>query len=268
MNINKLSLPASNFKSQLFRLLNPFRFLVVLVITLVSLLICSCEDFFTPELELIRDSKSLYVDWAEYRSAGMGMYSLQQKLVEQIMVLGELRGDLLTVTENATPDLVEVNEFSIRRDNPYASPVNFYKLIVASNRLIHQLSTAYPHVLDKNEPVNNYDRLYGEALCMRAWAYFNAVRIYGKVPLIPESLTLIEDIEDYVNSQTEFVIPEYIIFSPGGYYNDTIRDTTIILERTFLNEKEVIEYFSRQLENDIKAVGVNHSIYNDDETWR
>jgi hypothetical protein len=232
-----------------------------------GIILSSCERFVDPEQELIRESEDMFADWSEYRSAEMGLYALQQNLVEQILVLGELRGDLLQITQNATPELADVYNFSIGKDNPYASPVNFYKLITACNRLARQLESAHPEVLDKNQPVTNYDRLYGEVLCMRAWAYFNAVRIYGKVPYVHESLNSVEEIESYVNSGAEFVDSVYINFVPDGYYNDTIRDTTIVLERKFLDLKTVIDTFTCQLEDRIKAVGVNHAIYNKDLTW-
>jgi starch-binding outer membrane protein, SusD/RagB family len=38
-------------------------------------------------------------------------------------------------------------------------------------------------------------------ICMRAWAYFNAVRIYGKVPYIHESLTSIDETNAFLESE-------------------------------------------------------------------
>ncbi|MEX0980567.1 MAG: RagB/SusD family nutrient uptake outer membrane protein [Bacteroidales bacterium] len=244
----------------------PMSILIGAVLLSIPLL-NSCEKFIDPEQELILKADEIYTDWDEYRSAGLGLYALQQDLVEQILVLGELRGDLLQVTENATPELIEVYNFNIQKDNPYASPKNFYKLISACNKLIRQLESAYPDVLDKNKPINNFDRLYGEVLCMRAWAYFNAVRIYQKVPYIHDDLTDVEEIENYVNSESSYTVPFYINYAPDGYYNDTIRDTTIVLTKQFLDQKAVIDTFTVQLKNNIKAIGVNHSINNGDVTW-
>ncbi len=232
------------------------------------LILTSCEDFIHPDQLIIREEEEMYADWTEFRSAEMGIYALQQNLVDQLVVLGELRGDLLTVTENATNALKEVNNFNIGLDNPFASPVKFYKLIVACNRLISQIKMSHPEVVNMQETdINIYDRLYGEVKCMRAWAYFNAVRIYGKVPYIYESLTDVEEIEKYVNSPVSYTDHEYINFNIDGYYNDTIRDTTIVLNKKFLDLSAVIDTFTTELENEIKAVGVNHSINNGDLTW-
>lgn len=230
-------------------------------------LFSSCEEFFEPEQELIIKEEEMFEDWHEYRAAEMGLYALQQNLVEQLVVLGELRGDLLKITENATPDLVEVYNFNISKNNKYASPVSFYQLIAACNSLGQKLEKEHPEVLDKSANVTNYDRLYGEVVCMRAWAYFNAARIYGKVPYVYESLTTIEEIEEYVNSGAEYMDTIQINFDQYGFYNDTLRNVPITLEKKFLDQRAVIDTFTRHLETKIKSVGVNHSINNGDVSW-
>jgi len=253
-----------NFKSVFVKISSA---VTAILLMLTITFFVSCEQFFDPEQELVIKTEDMYKDWTEYRAAEMGMYSLQQKLVEQIVVLGELRADLLEITDNATPDLVEVYNFDISKTNVYASPVNFYRLIGACIYLTSQLKTAPPRVLDKYAPVSNYDRLYGEVLCMEAWAYFNAVRIYGKIPYIHESLTTVEEIESYVNSGTQFVDTVDIIFAPDGYDNDTIRNENIVLQKRFLDMDAVIDTFTVRLEKMPKAVGVNHSINNGDISW-
>ena len=243
-----------------------FYFLVMASFLIISL--SACEELIDPEQALIVKNENLYEDWEEYRSAEMGLYALQQELVEQLVILGDLRGDLLKVTDNATPDLVDIQNFEIRKDNPYASPVNFYKLISACDKFINQLESDHPEVLDKSADITNYDRLYGEALCMRAWTYFYAVRIYGKVPYIYKSLSEGDEIDEYINTGFEVVDSVYIDYAPDGYYNDTIRDTTIVYEDKLLDQQAIIDTFTHQLETKIKAVGVNHYINNNDLTWQ
>lgn len=227
----------------------------------------SCKDFLNPDQELYITEDKLLTDWYEYRSVAMGMYGLQQELVEQLMILGELRGDLLKITENADPDMIEIYNFRISKENKYADPSNFFKLIAATNNFIRLLQLERPEVLDKKQQPNNFDRLYGEALCMRAWAYFNAARIYGKVPFIHESLVTINEIEDYVESSGTYIDSVHIVFGRNGYHNDTLRNVSIQLEKKYYTLDMVIDYFTNQLEKEIKAVGVNHYIDNNDLTW-
>lgn len=139
---------------------NPVKYHLVVTFTFVIIILSSsCKDFYEPKQELNLTESELFDDWYEYRSVEMGLYGLQQKLVEQLMVLGELRGDLLTITPNADADLVEVYNFNISKENKYASPVNFYKLIAACNNFIRILEKKHPEILDKESPVTNYDQI-------------------------------------------------------------------------------------------------------------
>jgi starch-binding outer membrane protein, SusD/RagB family len=239
----------------------------ILTALMTLILVSSCKEFFNPDQELNLTEDHLYDDWYEYRSVEMGLYSLQQDLAEQIVVLGELRADLLTITPNADADLVEIYNFNVSKNNKYASPTLFFKLIGACNNFSSILKEKHPEILDPGSPITNYDRLYGEVLCMRAWAYFNAVRIYGKVPFIHESLTTIEEIQEYVNSPGTYVDSVSISFSTDGYYNDTTYNEPITLEKQLYDLDLVIDYFTNQLEHEVKAVGVNHHIDNNDVTW-
>ena len=47
----------------------------------------SCEKFWEPDMGLIIETEDYFKDWSEYRSAEMGLYALQQKLVDQIVIL-------------------------------------------------------------------------------------------------------------------------------------------------------------------------------------
>lgn len=239
--------------------------LLLLIFSVVMM--SSCEDFFNPKQDILVEEEDIFKDWYEYRAVAMGMYGLQQNLAEQLFVLGELRGDLVSVTENASADLVEIFNFNPSRENKYASPVNFYKLIAATNNLITKLQELHPEVMDPQSPVTNYDRLYGEALCMRAWAYFNAVRIYGEVPYIHESLTGIEETQEYVNSPETYIDSVHIIFGVDGYDNVTLYNEPIELEKKYYDLRLVIDHFTNDLETKVKAVGVDYALTNNDVTW-
>ena len=238
-----------------------------MVIPALAFLMLSCEEFLNPDQDLDITEERLFDDWYEYRSVEMGLYAIQQDLVEQLMVLGELRGDLLQITASADADLVEVYNFNISRSNRFASPTTLFKLISACNNFIRILEREHPEVLDPESPVSNYDRLYGEALCMRAWSYFNAARIYGKVPFIPESLVTMEEIDQFLESQGTYIDSVYIDYSRDGYHNDTVYNEPIVLDKHYFNVEQVVDYFTDQLEREVKAVGVNHHIHNNDISW-
>jgi starch-binding outer membrane protein, SusD/RagB family len=243
----------------------------MLFILLISfLLLSSCEDFLNPAQDLIVRDEDLFKDWQEYRSAAIGMYSLQQDLVEQIVILGELRGDLMMITENAPRDMIEINNFEISESNEFASPTKIYKLIACCNNLIRKLEEYHPEVISEDSTLSNYDYLYGEVRCMLAWSYFNAVRIYGKVPYVPSSLTSIEEIDAFIETGGEFIDSVDILFPPNGLPGkaDTLISEPINYDGyAWLDMHAIIDLFTNDLEENVKAVGVNHWIDNGDETW-
>lgn len=243
------------------------KYIQLLLVLIPMFIITSCKDFFNPDQEIRVTEDQIFKDWFEFRSAELGMYAIQQKLTEQLFILGELRGDLVNITDNADADMVEIYNFKPSRENKYISPTNFFKLISLSNNLIKILKDKHPEVTDPNIPATNYDRLYGEALCMRAWAYFNAVRIYRKVPFIHESLTSLEETEAYVNSSGTYIDSIHIVFGIDGYTNDTLYNQSIQLEKMYFDQSMVIDYFTKELETKVKAVGVDHALNNNDNTW-
>lgn len=244
------------------------KYAVVIGIFLGSLIFfSSCKEFLNPDQEINITDDKLFDDWYEYRAIEMGLYGIQSDLVEQLLILGELRADLLKITERADADMVEIYNFNVSKENKYASPTNFFKLISACNNFITVLKREHPEVMDRNSLITNYDKLYGEALSMRAWAYFNAVRIYGKIPFIPESLTSIDEIDNFINSSGTYIDSVHIIYGVDGYENDTLYNVPISLEKQYYTQDLIIDHFTRELERDVKAVGVNHYLDNNDQSW-
>ncbi|MDC0584370.1 RagB/SusD family nutrient uptake outer membrane protein [Bacteroidales bacterium] len=174
---------------------------IVFTVVFILFTASSCKKFFEPTQTLVIAAEDYFENMEEVQSAVFGLYALQQEVVDQLLVLGEVRGDLVTVTDNAPGDLKEINNFEISQGNDYISPFNLYKLIAACNNLMRVFELKYPSVLDDVKDVyEKYDELYGEVVTMRAWAYLNAARIYGEIPYIPSTLTSIQEIREFVES--------------------------------------------------------------------
>lgn len=267
---------------------------ISLIITLSLSSIYSCKDFFDPELQSVIKSEDFFNDWTDFRSAEMGLYSLQQQLVDQIVILGELRADHMEITENADPDLVEIYNFQFSEENPYVSPANFYKLIANCNNMLRKLEARKPFIgqpekiaalnsdsnADNNYIKDNYDNLHGSVLAMRAWAYFNAVRIYGKIPYIPSQVVGVDQIESYLATGKVIVTDTVISYGQDGYWDNdtTYTEVTYDFDRIWLNTDAIIDTFTQQLTTKVISemngqftsyrVGVNYNIDNiNDRTW-
>lgn len=251
---------------------------IAILLILSGTFLGACQDYFNPDPVSVALEKDLFDEWAEFRSASMGMYGLMQEIVEQKVVLGELRGDLLEPTKNANRDLIQVNNFNVLPSNKYASPVAFYKLIANCNNLIYQIKKKKPSVVDftVTDNIDNYDWLYGEVVCMRAWAYFNAVRIFEKVPYIYPDLRSVDDIRAYVND-TAYIHPADSVdkdyfsdadhYNHDGYHYDSVIVDSIKLNKFYLDMSSVIDTFTYELEKRVKRVGVKYGIDDGDLTW-
>lgn len=243
---------------------------ILIHILIIFVLTTGCNDFLNPEQGLVLPESGVPADEVELRSISLGLYSLQQDLVEQIVMLGELRADILTVTENADPDLREINSFQITESNRYANPSNFYKLVGASNKVIRILEQLHPEVLEEDSPITNFHRMHGEAVVMRSWAYFYAVRIFDEIPYIPETLNTIEEINDFVNSPGEYTDSVYINYTPNGIDTHPIYDTTFVFtEKKFLNQDLMTRQCIKDIEEKVRVVGVDYSNKDEinDVTW-
>jgi len=77
-----------------------------------------------------------------------------------------------------------------------------------------------------------------------------------------------EEIENYVNSEGTYIDSVNIVFGRDGFNNDTTRNIEpIVLEKNYYDLDMVIDHFTNELENKIKAVGVKHDIDREDPTW-
>ena len=245
-----------------------------LKIALLLVILSGCEKLVYLDQPLVLTDDENFKDWVDYRSAELGLYALQQNLAEQLIILGELRGDLIKVSADADADLIEIQNFDVSPTNKYASANNFYKLISACNALIRTLEMNHPEVLDENSSGNDYNRIYGEVLCMRGWAYFNAARIYGKIPYIPEQLTDYKDVVDYVmNPDVSFYVDsgrymydingldiielnDTVIFPVDTVYIDTVRFETY--SRRFVDLRTIVDNVTADLTKRVKYVGVEY----------
>src|SRR4051794_18403371 len=81
-------------------------------------------------------ASQVYRDVYDADAAIVGLYGKLMGLAKQYVVLNELRGDLMEVTDNADGYLREINLHKVSADNPYASPRPFYALINDCNDIL------------------------------------------------------------------------------------------------------------------------------------
>jgi hypothetical protein len=135
----------------------------------------------------------------------VGIFTLLEKLSDRYVLFGELRGDLMDVTENANPWLREINNFEISPDNPYNNVSDYYSVINNCNYLIRHIDTA---LVSKAEKVMYKD--LAAAKTIRTWTYMQLVLNYGKAKYYEEPILSIEDADNYVEYSIRELIPVLI----------------------------------------------------------
>lgn len=158
---------------------------------LYSVAVCSllfattgCEDMLDPESDMVmyeEDNRLNTVNDTLY--SVMGVVTLMQKVADKTNLLGEVRGDLVTLTADATTDLQALADFTAGTDNAYNQPQDYYAIINNCNYFIQTADTSY---VKRGQKV--FEREMAVMHTFRAWAYLQLAINYGQVPFYTEFL--------------------------------------------------------------------------------
>ena len=168
----------------------------------------SCSDFFDQESEHV-----IFTDKDHLNSATDSIYSVTgilsklQVLADRTILLGEVRGDLVDVTDVASSDLRDIALFNVGDDNQYNQPRDYYAVINNCNYFIANVDTGLRN--NRNELI--FMKEYAAVKAIRAWTYLQLVLNYGSVTFVTEPiLTKIESEADYPRYDLQAVC-EYFI---------------------------------------------------------
>lgn len=116
-------------------------------------------------------------------SSVLGLLTGMQKIGERYILLGEMRADLLDVTEFTPAAIRQLSNYTADSTNEYANPRDYYELINNCNYFISRTSGT-------NNPLKNENAL---AHTIRAWTYMQIASIWGKAYYITKPLLSVED---------------------------------------------------------------------------
>jgi hypothetical protein len=121
-------------------------------------------------------------------SSVVGIYRNLQKLADRYVILGELRGELMDVTEYTSLDLQAIHQFNynLTENNPYLSFKEYYAVINNCNYFIDRVDAAQNKALMRE---------YAAVKAMRAWTYMQLALNYGEVYYYEKPLLTVDDME-------------------------------------------------------------------------
>lgn len=200
----------------------------------LSFIICNlsmtiaCKDFLYDDSDIVTYSDKEFLNSdADTLWSVVGIMNKMQAIADRTILLGELRGDLVTITPNADADLRDVWQFTIGSDNKYHEPTDYYAIINNCNYFIAKADTALRN--NRNETI--FMKEYAAVKAYRAWTYLQLALVYGRVPLVTEPIVSMEQseqsfplygIEDICQYFIADISPYAEIEHPGyGYIRNT-----------------------------------------------
>ena len=163
-------------------------------ITLLTLLFTlnSCSDFFEQDSTYIIDAEKDHLNNATDTIYSLtGILNKVQAIADRTILLGEARGDLMTVTDATPADLRAVANFTIGDNNMYNNPLDYYAIINNCNYFIAKADIE----LKNNRNQFIFKKEYAEVKAIRAWTYLQLVTTYGRVPFVTEPIMTKEESE-------------------------------------------------------------------------
>ncbi|MBP5387016.1 MAG: RagB/SusD family nutrient uptake outer membrane protein [Prevotella sp.] len=158
----------------------------------ITCMLGGCSDFFDQESDHVIYSDNHKLDNATDSVYSMiGILNKLQAIADRTILLGEVRGDLVDLTNDASKDLREVAQFNIGNDNMYNNPRDYYAVINNCNFFIANADTA----LKDNRNRYIFMKEYAQAKAIRAWTYLQMVINYGKVRFVVDPILTKEQSE-------------------------------------------------------------------------
>lgn len=140
----------------------------------------SCGDFVDVDSNSVIKTDEYYInDVSKARYTMFGILAQLQRVADRYVILGELRGDLLTTTENSTQDLHDIAEFHVDPLNDYHIESDLYAIINSCNYLLSHIDTMATITNNdgERERVLKYEMV--QAKSIRAWSYLQLLLAYG-----------------------------------------------------------------------------------------
>ncbi len=152
----------------------------------------SCSDFLYDESDQVIYSDDHHLDSdADTLFTIAGIMNKMQAIADRTILLGEVRGDLVSITDNAADDLRQLANFTVAKDNKYNKVRDYYAIINNCNFFLAKADTALRN--NRNEPI--FMKEYAAVKTFRAWTYLQLVLNYGSVPFIIEPVLTQEESE-------------------------------------------------------------------------
>lgn len=171
------------------------------VITLSAILF-GCADLMETDSELVEFEEDNTLNHpTDTVYSVMGIMGKMQLIADRTVLLGEVRGDLLTTTDAANADLKRLAAFDVTTDNRYNSVSDYYAVINNCNYFIQHVDTTL-----QRRGRTIFTSEYAAVKAFRAWTYLQLALAYGEVPLVTEPVMTEQDAKNEMNKARSGIV--------------------------------------------------------------
>ncbi len=166
----------------------------------------SCEDMLESDSKFVIYDDHLKTP-ADTANSLVGIIYKLQAIAERTHLLGEVRGDLVSVKNTADQDLLQMANFTIDDDNVYNNPRDYYAVI---NNCNYYLAHADMNAVNTSAE-KIFWREYVQVKAIRAWTYLQLALNYGSVQFYTEPiLTEADAAKDYPRKNLQEICDFFI----------------------------------------------------------
>lgn len=241
-----------------------------------------CQDMLNTNSSLIAmEDEYQITNEAEAKRALSGILNQLTAIADRYVLMGELRGDLMTTTDFAVTDLKAVNLFEVSNENEYSNKKEYYNIINNCNILLQKLDTTL--VLQNRKAMLPY---YVWTKTLRAWTYFQLGQIYGKVSYFTQPIltmetslaeypvkqldelvnTLIDELNPYASFVSDGSIAGYVSIIPVGiflgdlylYKNDYRNAASLYYHEIYNRNYRIYNYANQWTDTNMELASIGH----------
>ena len=151
----------------------------------------ACVD---TDIEDVLDYEDTYINSEDADNHILGIYSQFMQLSEQMIVLNELRGDLMSITANANDYLQQVEANHYNAANPYFSTQPYYSIIANCNDVLYN----FEKMLKRRDlSQDEYAERYSDVQAIRCYVYLQLAAQFGHVYYLDKPITTMSALKDY-----------------------------------------------------------------------
>jgi hypothetical protein len=220
----------------------------VSIYALLLLSLTSCQDILNTDPKEVVESANNFQNVYDADNAIWGLYGKVSNLAENVVVLNELRADMMDVTPNSTVDQVSLNNHTETENNSYCDIKPFYEVILNANDI---LSNFDKMLANKKISKEDYDPRYSDVMAVRSWTYLQLGIHFKDVVYVTNPLLSIDALNDSANlpkKSIDELIPQLVsdmervptleTNTLSSYYGKTILDNnkSFYLNLQFINK--------------------------------